>query len=81
MTHNHHHHEAESYLTFNEKILKMLEHWVRHNHEHAENYKKWAGKAKDNTGENVAVLLEAAADLTLSINEKLEEAAECVRKL
>ena len=81
MTHEHHHHETESGLTFNEKILKMLDHWVRHNLEHAENYKKWAEKSKENTGENVAVLLQAAADLTLSINEKLEAAAERVKAL
>lgn len=78
MGHNHHH-DIESSLTFHEKIVKMLEHWIKHNHEHAENYKKWADETKDNIGENVSVLLEDAKDLTLSINKNFEEALKVLK--
>lgn len=80
MSHDHHH-EVVSSLTFNEKIVKMLDHWIKHNHEHAQNYRKWANEAKDNIGENVSVLLEDAAELTLSINQKLEEAVKILGKI
>ena len=80
MSHDHHH-DIASNLTFHEKIIKMLEHWIKHNHEHAENYKKWANETKDNIGENVSVLLEDAADLTLSINKKFEEAVKLLKEI
>ena len=79
MDHNHKHDVASS-LTFNEKMIKMLEHWIKHNFEHAENYKKWADETKDNIGENVSVLLEDAADLTVSINKNFEEVLKIIHK-
>lgn len=33
-------------ITDMEKLKKLLEHWIEHNHEHAETYLKWAEKAK-----------------------------------
>jgi len=53
MTHHHHHHhhdhdhEIESTLSFDEKMIKLLEHWVKHNDDHAETYRGWAKKAKE----------------------------------
>ncbi|MBW2338715.1 MAG: hypothetical protein JRF47_18585 [Deltaproteobacteria bacterium] len=48
--HHHHHHEHDSHgeLSFDEKIEKMLSHWIKHNEDHASNYRNWAEKAKAN---------------------------------
>ena len=80
MAHDHYHDVASS-LTFHEKTVKMLEHWIKHNQEHAENYHRWAKEIKDNIGENISVLLKDAADLTSAINQKFEEAAKLLKKI
>ncbi len=74
--HHHHHHEHDSHgeLSFDEKIEKMLSHWIKHNEDHASNYRNWAEKAKANGKADVGVLLEEAADMSLAINDKFEAA-------
>jgi len=80
MSHNHNH-EGASSLTFHEKTVKILEHWIKHNHEHAQNYNKWSNEIKDNIDENISVFLKEAADLTLSINKKFEEAVKLLKEI
>ncbi len=58
--HEHHHHEVKSELTFDEKLIKLLEHWLKHNDDHAGNYRDWAEKARQNQLEAVGALLEDA---------------------
>lgn len=72
--HNHHNHETASTLSIDQKMVKLLEHWIKHNKEHAETYRDWAKKAKDKDMEKVFLLLEEAAGLTGEINRKFEEA-------
>ncbi len=75
MTHHHHHeHEIKSDLSFQEKMVTLLEHWIKHNAEHADNYQNWALKAKDAKMEEVSSLLEDAASLTLDISTKFKKA-------
>jgi len=82
MTHHHHHHdhdEERTGLSFEEKMSKMLDHWVKHNDDHAATYREWAAKAKDGEMPQVADLLEDAAEMTLKISEKFEEAARLIK--
>ena len=74
--HHHHHHEHDSHgeLSFDEKIEKMLSHWIKHNEDHASNYRNWAEKAKANGKAKAGLFLEEAADMSLAINEKFEAA-------
>jgi hypothetical protein len=74
--HHHHHHDHDSHgeLSFDEKIGKMLSHWIKHNEDHALNYRNWAEKAKVNGIDKAGILLEEAADMSLAINEKFEVA-------
>lgn len=74
--HHHHHNEHESHgeLSFDEKIAKILSHWIKHNEDHASNYRNWAEKAKANGKADAGVLLEEAADMSLAINDKFEAA-------
>ena len=83
MTHHHHHdhgHEIESTLSFDEKMIKLLEHWVKHNDDHAETYRDWAKKAKEKNMDEAGLLLEDAAEMTLEISKKFEEAAGIIRR-
>jgi hypothetical protein len=61
-------------MTFSEKLVKLLDHWVQHNDQHAEDYRKWARDARENGQVEVADLLVSAAELTGSISERLREA-------
>ncbi|RPH52749.1 MAG: hypothetical protein EHM85_01760 [Desulfobacteraceae bacterium] len=72
--HNHHDHETDSTLSFDQKIPKLLVHWIKHNKDHAETYRDWARKAKDKDMGNIFILLEEAAVKTEEINRKFEEA-------
>jgi hypothetical protein len=76
--HHHHHHDHDSHdeIPFNEKLVKIISHWIKHNEEHASNYRNWAEKAKANDQHQAAVLLEEAADMSLSVNQKFEAALD-----
>ena len=72
--HHHHHHDSSSELSFDDKFDKLLEHWLKHNEDHASNYRNWAEKAKANGHAGAAKHLEEAADLSLAINAKFQKA-------
>ena len=73
MNHHHHDHEIKSELTFEEKLEKLISHWIKHNEDHAKTYKEWMRRAEDNGMEKTAKVLSDAAELTLQINRKLNE--------
>jgi len=75
-TDHHHHrdHDSHGELPFDKKLLKLLGHWIKHNEDHASNYRNWAEKAKANGKDKAGMLLEEAADMSLAINEKFEAA-------
>jgi hypothetical protein len=74
--HHHHHHDHDSHdeIPFNEKLMKMLSHWIKHNEDHALNYRNWAEKAKANGKENVGKFLLEAAQMSLATNDLFEKA-------
>ncbi len=80
MHHHDHDHEIVSTLSFDEKMIKLLEHWVKHNDDHAETYRDWAKKAKEKNMDEAGSLLEDAAEMTLEISKKFEEAARIIRR-
>jgi len=77
--HHHHHHDSQGELSFDEKIEKILGHWIKHNEDHASNYRNWAEKAKANGIDKAGKLLEEAADMSLAINEKFEAALGLIK--
>ncbi len=82
MSHHHHHdHEIKSTLSFDEKMIKLLEHWIKHNEDHAETYRDWAKRAKEKNISKAGQLLEDAAEMTRMINEKLKAAGESIRRV
>ena len=74
-----HIHEIHNSLTFNEKMVKLLEHWIKHNDDHAENYKNWAVKTKEKGMNDVGLLLRDAVDMTELINNKFKKALELIK--
>ncbi len=79
--HDHSHtHEPPAEISFHQKMEKLLDHWLKHNTDHAESYTDWAQKAEEQGMTGVAQLLKEISDMTLSINKKFEEAAELIRK-
>lgn len=62
-------------MSFAEKGSKLLSHWIQHNSDHAQNYRQWSAEFRLNQLPQVAALLESAAELTLKINQILDEAA------
>lgn len=74
MTHHHRNREIQSVLSFDEKMIKLLEHWIKHNDDHARTYRDWAQKAKEKNRDKAALMLEDAAEMTRLISEKFESA-------
>jgi len=60
-------------------MVKLLDHWIRHNDDHASTYRDWAEKAKTGKLTEVALLLEEAAEMTGRISEKFDQAASLIR--
>ena len=80
MSHDHNHnHETNSNLTFNEKLVKLLEHWIKHNDDHAANYRDWSKKTKEKGMNDVGLILEDVVSMTESINNKFEKALELIK--
>lgn len=86
--HHHHHnhphhndHDIPSQLTLAEKAIKMLEHWIRHNQDHAKTYLEWSDKLKDLNLTEASALIDEAASMSAKINEKFQKAADLIRKL
>lgn len=51
-----------------EKLRVLIPHWIEHNHEHAEEFRRWAGPASSE--------LMAAAEAIARANESLSTALE-----
>ena len=72
--HHHHDHESHGEMPFDEKLIKLLDHWIKHNVEHASNYRNWAERAKANGRKDAGALLEEAAEISLTVNERFQKA-------
>lgn len=87
--HNHHHHhhhhkpaggnETENSLTFQDKLIKRIEHWVDHNEEHVGNYREWAKQSGENEFQDVAQLLEETATAAAGVSRKLEKILKAIK--
>jgi len=80
MTHHHHHHDVKSDLTFEDKLIKLLEHWLKHNADHAGTYREWAERARSNNLSQVADLLEQVGAMSVDMDDKFREALDLITK-
>jgi cobalt/nickel transport system ATP-binding protein len=69
---------AAGEMTEMEKLRILLEHWMEHNHEHAETYVQWAEKAMTAGNRDVAEILKEIAAETGEIDDLFEKAKKRV---
>lgn len=74
--HHHHHHETDSTLSFKEKMIKRIEHWLKHNTDHAESYREWSAHLVEAGYPEAADMLAKAAEASLQINELFQGAQQ-----
>lgn len=72
--HHGHSHETASELSFEEKLARLLAHWIKHNDDHAGSYRDWAEKARGGNQKAVAAVLDDVAEMTEGITTKFKEA-------
>ncbi len=80
MTHQHSHSEHGSELPYHTKLAKIIKHWIKHNEDHCENYKKWSQTSSENDFKEVSKQLEEVTKLTDQISLKLKEALSAIPK-
>jgi len=80
--HSHHGHDHHSHaaLSDKEKLIKMIDHWIQHNLEHANSYREWAGRAKDLGEAEVAQILEEIGRQTTLQNKNMEKALKLLKE-
>jgi hypothetical protein len=78
--HTHHHDDTQTDLTFEQRMFRMLDHWIKHNESHALTYKDWAEKARQNKLLEVEKLLNDVAEITLKVNSRFKDAKKLVGK-
>ncbi len=78
--HSHDNPDAQQEMPFDEKLIKLLSHWVRHNEDHADSYRQWADQAKAHRLTEAGDLLEKAAEMTDLISRQFKAAADAVHR-
>ena len=78
--HDHPAEDADQSMAFSEKALKLIMHWSKHNDDHAQSYRQWAAKFRENGLAAAAARLESAAVLTEKINYTLSEALQHINQ-
>ena len=71
--------EIKIELSFEDRLVKLLEHWIKHNQDHSDTYRDWARKAAGEGQTDIAQLIENAAEKTTRINREFEEAMALVK--
>jgi len=72
-SHGHDHSHAQE-LTLEQKLEKLLGHWIDHNNSHKDTFFTWAQRAKDGDIDAIALNLEKAGQLSREVTMQLEEA-------
>ena len=75
-----HDHQTHDTLSFEEKMIKLLEHWIKHNDDHADSYRDWAQKAQANGMPDAGALLGEVAEMTADITGKFKETLAAIKK-
>ena len=60
-------------------MIKLLEHWIKHNDDHADSYRDWAEKARAHGMPDAGKHLQEVAELTGSITGKFIEILKVIK--
>ncbi len=63
------------------KIGVLLDHWIKHNHDHAAEYEKWAEKMEKGELEKVSPYLKKASELIIRCNQEFIQAKEVLEDM
>jgi len=63
-----------------EKLKMLLSHWIRHNEEHKNEYKKWLERVKGNVSENIIESFEKVIELSEQSNKYLKSILDKMEK-
>ena len=77
--HHHHSHDQNSEMSMEEKLAKLLSHWLQHNEEHAKSYEQWAQRAASHGFTEVGALIEKAAEKTRAVDEDFKAALKVLK--
>lgn len=78
--HDHHHsNDGNSEMSMEEKIAKLLSHWLKHNEEHAKSYELWAQRATSHGLAEVGALIEKAAGKARAADEDFRAALDLLK--
>jgi len=61
-----------------ETMKKVMEHWIKHNHSHAEDFNKWANRAKSSGYGDIADKILQAESQMSKANEILADAMRSI---
>lgn len=73
-------HGSEASLSEEQKLIKLIEYWIRHNEEHARSYREWADRARNMGHKEGGGLLENVAAGTVLQNETLKKVLTAVKR-
>jgi alcohol dehydrogenase YqhD (iron-dependent ADH family) len=76
MTHNHQHDQTASDDLA--KLHILLPHWIEHNEDHAQGFRKWGERARDLGQEETAQRIEEAVERMATCNRALTAALEAL---
>jgi rubrerythrin len=68
-------------MGLDDKLIRLLGHWAKHNHEHAHTYRDWAEQARKAGRDEIAALLGTIAEQTLRIAGQLEQGLKTMEKV
>lgn len=63
-----------------EKLSVLIQHWISHNEEHAQEYRKWADRLEAEGLVEIAEPIRQAADLVVASNRQFVSAQEKLEK-
>jgi hypothetical protein len=77
-SHDHDHHGTE--MAADEKIARLLEHWIQHNDDHIRSYREWAEKARAQGLAEAAAKIDEAVEMTAAVSGAFREALAATRQ-
>ncbi len=69
-----HRHSYSDQLTLEQKLEKLVTHWIDHNNSHKETFHTWAARAKEEGLVGVAEKIQEAAALSDQVTALLKQA-------
>lgn len=77
--HTHAYHRSNA-LSFEEKLIRIVEHWIKHNEDHVKTYRDWIAQAREQGLTAAADRLEEAVAMTEATTDKFTQALSVLHR-